>query len=154
MIAAQRVLLSAELLPLIQQFQAGLYEDLRAEYLEWRQLSPTTFDSVRGQFFCIVGSVSIALDEFFVDDLSDRSFLLHRVIRDGNFTLCRRWLQYDSSLLCAYTIDCAAAHGQLEILRWLHSNFRQQGTTDAMDFAALKGHEKVVRFFHECRTEG
>ncbi|OQR87909.1 hypothetical protein ACHHYP_07899 [Achlya hypogyna] len=151
--AALTVLLHNDLLPLIQLFQHGLYEDLLEGYAWWRNLR-TEYDSTRQQRMCLIHERRIALDEFFVDTPTDRSMLLHASIVDGSLPHVRRWLQYDATLLSKYSMDCAAAHGHLNVLTYLHTASPKGCTTDAMDFAALRGHLTIVAFLHNHRKEG
>jgi len=51
-------------------------------------------------------------------------------------------------------MNCAARHGQLEIVKWLHANRTEGCTTDAMDGAAATGHLETVKWLHENREEG
>ncbi|EFA81161.1 hypothetical protein PPL_05998 [Heterostelium album PN500] len=51
-------------------------------------------------------------------------------------------------------IDNAAGYGNLELVKWIHSNTTEAFTTRAMDLAAEKNHLEVVKFLHYNRTEG
>ncbi|RLN85507.1 hypothetical protein BBJ28_00023614 [Nothophytophthora sp. Chile5] len=51
-------------------------------------------------------------------------------------------------------MDAAARSGFLDVVRWLHANFKQKCTTNAMDWAADGGHLEVVQWLHEHRSEG
>ncbi|ETW05041.1 hypothetical protein H310_04086 [Aphanomyces invadans] len=51
-------------------------------------------------------------------------------------------------------MDCAAAYGQLETVRWLHENRSEGCTVNAMHNAAHEGHLSVVEFLHFNRSEG
>lgn len=42
----------------------------------------------------------------------------------------------------------AAAHGHLEVVKWLHANRDEGCTTAAMDGAAANGHLNVVQWLH------
>ncbi|KDO28662.1 hypothetical protein SPRG_06517 [Saprolegnia parasitica CBS 223.65] len=51
-------------------------------------------------------------------------------------------------------MNAAAAHGHLDVVRFLHLHRREGCTTNAMDMAAALGHVEVVQFLHVNRTEG
>ena len=59
------------------------------------------------------------------------------------------YLHYDR-----YTIQCAANSGQLQIVKWLHTNRNDGATKSAMDLAAANGHLKIVIWLHCNRSEG
>ncbi|ETV67302.1 hypothetical protein H257_16536 [Aphanomyces astaci] len=153
---ARSSLLSVDILPIIQAFQCGLYEDLLPSHRTWNQ-TRTRFDSKRQQTMCQAPqeSTELAVDEYFVDDVTDRSFPLHHAIVHGSLSLVQRWIQCRGrEIVTRYAMDCAAAHGQMAILQWLHHRNFSGCTTDAMDFAALRGHLNVVTFLHCHRAEG
>ncbi|ETW01643.1 hypothetical protein H310_06272 [Aphanomyces invadans] len=154
--AARNVLLSIDILPSVQAFQSGLYEDLRPSHRACSRIR-TRFDARRQQTMCRVPgeAIELALDEYFVDDATDKAFPLHHAVVQGSLPLVQRWIQcLGRQIVTRYTMDCAAAHGQLAILEWLHHSSITGCTTDAMDFAALRGHLHVVSFLHFHRPEG
>ncbi|KAL2912478.1 hypothetical protein HK105_208050 [Polyrhizophydium stewartii] len=51
-------------------------------------------------------------------------------------------------------MDWAANKGHFNVVKWLHANRSEGCTTDAMDWAASNGHLEVVEFLHNHRTEG
>ncbi|GMF20672.1 unnamed protein product [Phytophthora lilii] len=51
-------------------------------------------------------------------------------------------------------INGAAAHGHLDVVRWLHANRTEGCTTTAMDLAAQNGHLEMVQWLHNNRSEG
>ncbi|KAG9414955.1 hypothetical protein AC1031_008371 [Aphanomyces cochlioides] len=143
------VLLNADTLRRIQGYQHGLYEDLVKDFQSWKSIH-AWFDPARQQTMCqLPGDASSrSLDDYFVDDIEDRAFLMHRAIVNGRLDHVQRWIACHGDVSC-YAMDCAAAHGQLKIIEWLHSTRSEGCTTDAMDFAALRGHLDVVRFLHK-----
>ncbi|EGZ05504.1 hypothetical protein PHYSODRAFT_367487, partial [Phytophthora sojae] len=73
--------------------------------------------------------------------------------------LCTKWFQANLELKCkADTMDTAATHGHLEVVKWLHAN-RSEGCTDrAMNWAARSGHLDVIQWLHytcaeKCRSD-
>ncbi|KAE9103941.1 hypothetical protein PF007_g14218 [Phytophthora fragariae] len=50
-------------------------------------------------------------------------------------------------------IDGAAAHGHLDIVRWLHENRTEGCSTAAMDLASRNGHLEMVQWLHHNRSE-
>ncbi|KAG9409783.1 hypothetical protein AC1031_020094 [Aphanomyces cochlioides] len=51
-------------------------------------------------------------------------------------------------------LDQAATNGHLDVVRYLHENSIVGATKKAMDGAAANGHLEIVRFLHEHRCEG
>ncbi|KAI9981211.1 hypothetical protein PInf_008954 [Phytophthora infestans] len=51
-------------------------------------------------------------------------------------------------------MDVAAAHGHLDVVRWLHANRTEGCTKAAMDLAATNGHLDTVKWLHTHRSEG
>ncbi len=51
-------------------------------------------------------------------------------------------------------MDFAAAHGHLEVVRFLHMHRNECCSTYAMDGAARNGHFNIVRYRFENRREG
>ncbi|KAJ3094083.1 hypothetical protein HDU97_008525 [Phlyctochytrium planicorne] len=62
--------------------------------------------------------------------------------------------QRDGACFSTRAMTAAASCGHLEVLKFLHECRTEGATTDAMDGAAKKGHLDIVRFLHENRTEG
>ena len=53
-----------------------------------------------------------------------------------------------------HTWDWASETGNLQFIRWLHTDKSEGPTTKAMDYAATNGHLNVVKFLHINRSEG
>ncbi|ETK73611.1 hypothetical protein L915_19482 [Phytophthora nicotianae] len=51
-------------------------------------------------------------------------------------------------------MEDAARNGHLETLKWLHTNTTAGCTASAMDYAAFKGHLNVCKWLHVNRSEG
>ncbi|KAE8979892.1 hypothetical protein PR001_g23844 [Phytophthora rubi] len=51
-------------------------------------------------------------------------------------------------------MDFSAAHGHLEVVKWLHTNRVEGCTTFAMDNAAANGYLNMVQWLHFNRSEG
>ncbi|KAF0697807.1 Aste57867_11522 [Aphanomyces stellatus] len=155
--AIRTVLLSTDLLPRVQAYQFGLFDDLQPSFRAW-VARIVSFDTKRQQTMVQLPTDqgATALDEYFVNAATDRAFLLHHAIATGaSLPRVLRWVAcFGDELVSRYTMDCAATHGRLDVLEWLHQHRDEGCTTDAMDFAALRGHVDVVRFLHERRTEG
>ncbi|KAG2843108.1 hypothetical protein PC116_g2264 [Phytophthora cactorum] len=54
----------------------------------------------------------------------------------------------------AIAMDVAAAHGHLDVVRWLHANRTEGCTKAAMDLAATNGHLDTVKWLQTHRSEG
>eukprot|EP00644_Phytophthora_capsici_P007140 jgi/Phyca11/112308/e_gw1.22.244.1 len=53
-----------------------------------------------------------------------------------------------------HAMDTAAAHGRLDIVKWLHVHRDEKCSTKAMDVAAANGYLEIVQWFHGNREEG
>ncbi|EGG19739.1 hypothetical protein DFA_00317 [Cavenderia fasciculata] len=53
-----------------------------------------------------------------------------------------------------YAMDEAAEQGNLEMVKWFHTNRTEGCTNYAMNHAAQKGYLEIVEFLHKHRTEG
>ncbi|KAK1930026.1 putative ankyrin repeat protein [Phytophthora citrophthora] len=51
-------------------------------------------------------------------------------------------------------MDVAAAHGRLDVLKWLHVHRDEKCSTNAMDLAAANGYLEIVQWLHGSREEG
>jgi hypothetical protein len=51
-------------------------------------------------------------------------------------------------------MDYAASKGHLRVVQWLHENRQEGCTNDAMDWAATEGDLRMVQWLHEHRHEG
>lgn len=66
-----------------------------------------------------------------------------------------KWLQLNRSEGCtSNAMDFAAANGHLEIVQWLHVNTSAGCTNNAMDVAASGGHLNVLKWLRGNRNEG
>lgn len=66
-----------------------------------------------------------------------------------------KWLvEHNYGECTGCVIDCAAIHGDLELLKWLHANCSSDCSTHAMDGAAAHGDLDIVKWIHENRSEG
>ena len=61
---------------------------------------------------------------------------------------------HNKGLWTPNAIDVAAAHGHLEIVKWLHEHSVEGYTTNAMDLAASNGYLEIVKWLHEHRIIG
>lgn len=59
-----------------------------------------------------------------------------------------------TGLFAAATMDTAARHGHIDVVRFLHFQRSEGCTTAALDNAAANGHLDVVQFLHNHRSEG
>jgi hypothetical protein len=74
-------------------------------------------------------------------------------VRNGNLSLIK-WLVLNRHVWNWNSIDYAAEHGQLEIVKYLNDVKPYECTTDAMDKAAQNGYLDVVKWLHFNRIEG
>lgn len=66
-----------------------------------------------------------------------------------------KWFHTNRSEGCTTrAMDKAAELGHLDVVRWLHMNRTEGCTTDAMDGAAANGHLDTLMWLHENRSEG
>ncbi|KAL3657648.1 hypothetical protein V7S43_017451 [Phytophthora oleae] len=53
-----------------------------------------------------------------------------------------------------HALDVAAAHGRLDIVKWLHVHRYERCSTKAMNLAAANGYLDMVQWLHDNREEG
>ncbi|KAH9126217.1 hypothetical protein LEN26_001095 [Aphanomyces euteiches] len=154
------VLLNPSLIMKIQQFQTGLFEDLLPRYAEWRafQKLHTCFRygiDVPPRYQCFF-DMRIHIQDLYLPSMSDRRFVLHVAIYEGDLFVVKRCYQcLQDTIASPQALNCAARYGHLHIVEYIHRHRNQDGcTTAAMDDAATHGHLPIVQFLTFHRTEG
>ncbi|EQC35390.1 hypothetical protein SDRG_07101 [Saprolegnia diclina VS20] len=146
--AASAVLLNDHLLSTISGYQQGLYEELVPIYREWAAMQ-----NEDGQFLFLIDQYLLYMDPVSLQKLHVHTkhprFLLHLAIVQGQMPLLSRWLRCVGTAWINHdTMNCAARHGQLEIVTYLATSTRLRCSADAMAYAAANGHLDVVKYFY------
>jgi hypothetical protein len=83
-----------------------------------------------------------------------KSYYLKNCAGNGNLNVLKYCHEHINPITeCADVMDFAAACGQLELVKYLHS-IGSKCTVDAMNWAASNGDLEIVKFLHENRQEG
>ncbi|OQR92637.1 hypothetical protein ACHHYP_03460 [Achlya hypogyna] len=147
------VLLHDHLLSTISAYQQGLYEELVPIYREWASMQTSD-----GQFLFLIDQYLLYMDPVSLQKLHVHTkhprFLLHLAIVQGHMTQLRRWLRCVGHAWINHdTMNCAARHGQLEIVKYLVVETSLKCSADAMAYAAANGHLHVVQYFYEHNAD-
>ncbi|OQR96030.1 hypothetical protein THRCLA_07397 [Thraustotheca clavata] len=143
------VLLNEYLFEIITSYQNGLYFDLLQIYLEW-----TRMHAKDGQYLLLMDQYLLYMDPISLQKLHVQTrhprFLLHLAIVQGQLITLDRWLRCVGQTWINYdTMNCAARHGQLNIIEYLYARTQLDCNEDAMAYAAGNGHLNVVEFFYK-----
>ena len=86
--------------------------------------------------------------------LEGQNVAMDAAVKIGDLEMVK-WLHSNVPNCCTVeAMNIAAYDCHLEILKFLHENRTEGCTSNAMDYAAINGHLEVVKWLHENRTEG
>ncbi|KAF0700970.1 Aste57867_8540 [Aphanomyces stellatus] len=164
--AVLRVLLSGELLPLIAQYQEGLYPDampfVHVHFGESQ--SPFTF----GRWITYLDALDLAFRPWYAAHGFSRIRHLRRCIPSipgravihaastGNIHALHRWRRmYKLNAVLADCILAASTNGQFNVIELLHADAAAVPAfpATAIQYAAVGGHLGLIQFFHVQRPE-
>ncbi|KAI8921773.1 hypothetical protein BC831DRAFT_475743 [Entophlyctis helioformis] len=83
-----------------------------------------------------------------------RGSVVHVAASWGHTGILRVLLETGEAQFTSFTMDNAAANGNMDAVRWLHSHRTEGCTSLAMDWAAQFGHLAVIQWLHAHRREG
>ncbi|KAH9158593.1 hypothetical protein LEN26_002860 [Aphanomyces euteiches] len=163
-------------MPLLRAFQIAKTMRLDAAWAQVFLAHVESLDSKLEQVLCTFAShrldlfIPSVMDELARRGEAEAVANLHAAFRltcsfkaikiaatHGHLSVLRLFHQDNYFGRCEWSLhvmDKAAAFGHFEIVKFLHENRPEGGTTSAMDLAALGGHFEIVKFLHFNRTEG